>query len=91
MLEAVRTESFGTVLHPTLEEKACELAFSIIQGHVFMDGNKRTGVEVLFLVLELNGKTLVASDDDIVETMEGIADGSIGKEQFLEWIKDRSR
>ena len=36
--------TFGGVdLYPTLVEKAAALAFSLVQGHPFVDGNKRVG------------------------------------------------
>jgi death-on-curing protein len=33
----------GNDLYPSLEEKAGALAFSLIQNHPFIDGNKRVG------------------------------------------------
>jgi death-on-curing protein len=30
-------------LHPTLVETAAALGFSLVQGHAFVDGNKRVG------------------------------------------------
>ena len=36
--------TFGDVdLYPTLVEKAAALGFSLVQGHAFVDGNKRVG------------------------------------------------
>ena len=36
--------TFGGVdLYPTIVEKAAALAFSLVQGHPFVDGNKRVG------------------------------------------------
>ncbi|MBI2494789.1 MAG: Fic family protein [Candidatus Rokubacteria bacterium] len=36
--------TFGDVdLYPTLVEKAAALCFSLVQGHPFVDGNKRVG------------------------------------------------
>lgn len=33
----------GNDLYPSIEEKAAALAFSLIQNHPFIDGNKRAG------------------------------------------------
>jgi len=33
----------GSDLYPTLIEKAATLCFALVQGHPFVDGNKRTG------------------------------------------------
>ena len=42
-------------IYPSLEEKAAKLAFSIIKNHPFIDGNKRIGLYVMLVFLELNG------------------------------------
>src|SRR5437870_13463199 len=38
-------------LYPTLVDKAAVLCFSIVQGHPFVDGNKRTGHAAMATVL----------------------------------------
>ena len=73
--------------YPTLEEKACALAYTIIRSHVFSDANKRTGAEALFLMLEMNGKTLLATDDEIVEKMEAIARNEMTLKDFVAWVR----
>lgn len=40
-------------LHPTVEAKAAALGFSLIQGHSFVDGNKRIG----HAAMEVSGRT----------------------------------
>jgi death-on-curing protein len=45
----------GNELHPLLTEKAAVLCFSIVQGHPFVDGNKRTGHAAMAAFLLLNG------------------------------------
>jgi len=35
----IRADLYGQMLYPTLEAKACAIAYSIITGHVFFDGN----------------------------------------------------
>jgi len=40
-------------LFPTLPNKAAKYAFQIIKGHVFFDGNKRTGMIVRFFSYNL--------------------------------------
>ena len=41
--------SFDDVeMYPTVEEKAARLAYSLINNHAFVDGNKRIGVFVMF-------------------------------------------
>ncbi len=48
--------TFGeTELYPSLVEKAAALAYSLIQNHPFVDGNKRIGHAVMEVMLALNG------------------------------------
>ena len=72
-------EKFGdTDLFPTLFQKAAVYAHHIITGHIFLDGNKRIGLNCAILFLEFNGCTLrLDIDDSIIELGFKIADGSI--------------
>ena len=79
---------FGLTRYPTLEEKACALAYAITHSHVFLDGNKRTGTEVLYQMLELNGRTLEVTHEDLVATIEATADGSLSFEGFVDWARN---
>ena len=45
----------GEDLYPTIIEKASALAFSIIQNHPFVDGNKRVGHAAMEVFLILTG------------------------------------
>ncbi|WP_124727933.1 type II toxin-antitoxin system death-on-curing family toxin [Staphylospora marina] len=47
--------AFEVELHPTIWHKAAALFQSIVQGHVFRNGNKRTGLTVLLYFLDKNG------------------------------------
>ena len=55
VLEAVQAEMFGAPLYPELADKAAVYLFSIISGHIFSDGNKRTGLEAALVFLKMNG------------------------------------
>jgi death-on-curing protein len=48
----------GTDLYPGLIEKAAALGFSLVMGHPFVDGNKRTGHAAMETFLILNGHEL---------------------------------
>jgi death-on-curing protein len=41
--------------YETVEELAAAYAVYIVQGHVFLDGNKRTGAAAMLVFLEANG------------------------------------
>lgn len=50
---------FGVDQYPTIEEKASRLCYSLIKNHAFLDGNKRIGIFVMLVLLELNDIVLV--------------------------------
>ena len=78
LVEAVGAKYGDTELYSTLPQKAAVYAHHIITGHVFLDGNKRTGLNCAILFLEFNGCTLRLNiDDSIIELGLKIADGSI--------------
>ena len=77
---------FGVEKYPTIEEKAARLCYSFIKNHAFLDGNKRIGIYVMMVLLELNGISLNCSNDELTELGLKIADSSIGYSEILEFI-----
>ena len=78
LVEAVGGKIGDTELYPTLPQKAAVYAHHIITGHIFLDGNKRTGLNCAILFLEFNGCTLrLDIDNSIIDLGFKIADGSI--------------
>jgi death-on-curing protein len=57
-IEAVKVSVFGKPMYPTLADKAAFYMFQIVTGHVFQDGNKRTGLEAALAFLQINGANL---------------------------------
>lgn len=51
----------GSDLYPTLAEKAAALCLALVQGHPFVDGNKRVGHAAMETFLVLNGTEIDAS------------------------------
>lgn len=78
-LVQIVSEKIGdTELFPTLAQKAAVYAHHIITRHIFLDGNKRTGMHCALLFFELNGfPHPYGIDDSIVELGLKIADGTI--------------
>ena len=74
-------------LYPTLVEKAAALGFSLIRNHPFVDGNKRIGHAAIEVFLALNGHQLDATVDDAERVILGVAAGTIGRDEFAEWIR----
>ena len=54
-LEAAFATFGGVELYPTVEEKGARLGYNLISNHAFLDGNKRIGMLVMLVFLEVNG------------------------------------
>ena len=78
LVQIVGEKIGDTELFPTLAQKAAVYAHHIITRHIFLDGNKRTGMHCALLFFELNGFFHPDGIDDlIVELGLKIADGTI--------------
>lgn len=82
----INQEVFGEVLYPTIEDKISWIVFSIIANHIFLDGNKRTGIASLEYLCEENNILLTATDDDLINLALDIANSKINREEVAEWI-----
>jgi death on curing protein len=69
---------------------AATYAFHLTRNHPFVDGNKRVGAAVAELFVRLNGSTVAATNDEIVELFLGIAAGTVSREAveqtFARWV-----
>lgn len=80
--------TFGGVdLYPTMVEKAAALALALVQGHPFVDGNKRVGHAAMETFLVLNGSEIDAPVDDQERLMLDLASGRIGRSQLIDWLR----
>ena len=77
----------GHELYPSKEEKAAKLGHTLVKNHAFLDGNKRIGVYVLLIFLDVNGVELRYDDNDLIALGLGMADGSLRYEDVLKWIE----
>ncbi|MEA3396180.1 MAG: type II toxin-antitoxin system death-on-curing family toxin [Chloroflexota bacterium] len=92
VLDAIQYPLFGVDLYPTLVAKAALLTWAIIGGHIFHDGNKRTGAAILQIFLRQNGYDITASDDELIEVALKVAEGSeenFTVEDLTQWIGSR--
>ena len=67
---------FGDELYKTTLEKAARLGYGLVANHPFIDGNKRIGIYVMLVFLEVNNIFIDFSDDDIINLALKIADGT---------------
>lgn len=85
ILDTIRVSFLGS--YPTLKEKAAAITYRIISGHVFHDGNKRTGTHIAWEFLHANGISLLL-DQSIVDLVTAIAKGQSTQDQLLEWLHE---
>ncbi len=76
----------GKEIYPALLSKAAVMCRSIISNHPFVDGNKRTGIHVTLIFLELNGIELQYSQNELIELGFGVASGQLSSDDILKWL-----
>jgi death-on-curing protein len=79
----------GEDLYPDLPAKAAALAFSLINNHPFVDGNKRIGHAALETLLVLNGFELDAGVDEAEAVVLEVASGWRNRDELLAWVRSR--
>ena len=67
--------------------EAAALLESLAINHPFVDGNKRIGHAAIEVFLALNGHQLDATVDDAERVILGVAAGTIGRDEFAEWVR----
>ena len=72
-------------------ELAAIFTFSIVKGHAFNDGNKRTALIALDVFCTINQHELLALPHDISAALISIADNGLNQTRFTEWLRHRIR
>lgn len=90
LIDVVDAEMFGEPLYPKLTDKAAIYLFNIVCNHVFMDGNKRTGLISATIFLQKNGFDLsfALSKDEIEAFVLKVASGKSNLDECREWFKN---
>ena len=84
-------QTFDSVeLYPSTAAKIARTAYSLVCNHPFVDGNKRIGVYVMMVLLELNHIETDFTDDDIIYAGLELANGRMDDKQLLDLILKRS-
>ena len=76
----------GYEKYPTIEEKAARLCFSLISNHAFIDGNKRIGIFVMLVTLELNDIKLNFTQSELIDLGLGVASHKYDYDDIYEWV-----
>lgn len=69
---------------------AAAYAHALTRNHPFRDGNKRVGLTVAGVFLELNGLRLHAPENGAATAMLTLSTGEIDEDGFAAWLRDSS-
>lgn len=92
LLESALESAFATFdgveLYPTKQEKGARIGYSLISNHAFVDGNKRIGMFVMMIFLEINGIVIRPNNEEFARVGLAVAAGEMKYQDLLEWILD---
>ncbi|MGH7346142.1 MAG: type II toxin-antitoxin system death-on-curing family toxin [Candidatus Rokuibacteriota bacterium] len=77
----------GNDLYPSLAEKGAALCLALVQGHPFVDGNKRVGHAAMEIFLVLNGHEIDAPNDAQEHLMLDLAAGRVDHRRLTDWLR----
>lgn len=81
----------GKEIYPSLLSKAAAMCRSLISNHPFVDGNKRTGIHVMLIFLELNGVQPDYTQQELIDLGLGVASGNLDVNNILKWLTEHCK
>lgn len=72
--------------YTTIEEKAARLCYGLISNHAFVDGNKRIGILIMLMTLDLNSIDVIYFQKELIELGLNVASGQTGYDDIYNWI-----
>jgi death-on-curing protein len=81
----------GAELYPSLHSQAAQMGYQLINNHPFLDGNKRTGIHIMFLFLLINGEEIIAGDTEIIQLGLSIAEGKFQPAAIIDWLDNYAK
>ncbi|VEP15890.1 Death-on-curing protein [Hyella patelloides LEGE 07179] len=66
---------------------AASYGYGLAKNHSFVDGNKRTAFQVMFVFLRINSLYLDAPESEVVVMMQQLAEGEITQENLAKWLE----
>ena len=80
----------GTDIYPDVLSKIGALMFEIITLHPFVEGNKRTGFLCADMLMILNDRVLIASDEERTAIAISVAKMETDRESLIAWLRIHS-
>ena len=84
-------EYAGQELYPGLFIKAAVYMHGFATAQYFADGNKRTAYGCAAVFLELNGYSLIISDEDLFTTCKAVANKQMTIEELSFWLRRHAK
>lgn len=71
-------------------EIAASYGFGIAKNHPFVDGNKRTAFQAMYVFLRMNGYKITASEQGVVKTILMLASGKFEESELSKWLSENT-
>lgn len=81
----------GKEVYPSLVSKAAAMCRSLISNHPFVDGNKRTGIHVMLIFLEINGVQPDYTQEELISLGLGTAAGNLDVDAIKNWLSEHCK
>jgi death-on-curing protein len=81
-VEVPKSTFDGADLYPSIFDKAAAYAYHIAEAQAFVDGNKRTALDVALTFLAINGYELETESMELYEAMIAIAEKRMNKAEL---------
>jgi death-on-curing protein len=78
-------------LYLSVAAKIARMAYGLVCNHPFVDGNKRIGVYVMMVLLELNRIETDFTDGDVIRIGLELASGKMNDKELLSFIMERAK
>lgn len=86
-----RPRNLATYEGADLMQQTATLLWGIIHNHPFADGNKRAGLHIAFTFARVNGLTIIAPEDAVVELGYAVAQGQWDEVTVVAWLRQYSQ
>jgi len=77
----------GEELYPDLFTKLAVLVFAFINSRPFINENKCVAIMCALFILRVNGHHLTASQENLVEFIDGIEKGNYKVDHLITWLQ----
>lgn len=74
---------------PDLARLASSYGHDIATDRPYRDGNTRVAFLAMAAFLELNGRTVTASEEEVLLTMIALGEGQLSRKKLAGWIRER--